>query len=108
MTHPWCMRRPAATSGMADAAECMEEGLGTAFSSSSFKDERERKEPKILEGRLSFCPRVMSFERPDLDLPLPPGLTATGRLDIGDSLSLQEVGRRFLSVAGALSGGGSS
>ena len=101
------MTMPAATSGIAGLNELSDEGLEADLVSSSFsscRDDRERREPNRLEGRLPLFIDT-SLSRPcfelDLDMPGSVGLGA------GDSAWPIEVGRRFLRVAGAVSGGSS-
>lgn len=101
------MTMPAATSGIAGPTELRDEGLEAVLVSSSFsscRDDRERKEPNKLEGRVPLFIDT-SLSRPcfefDLDMPASIGLEA------GDSGWPIELGRRFLRVAGALSGGSS-
>ncbi len=82
------------------------------ISSSSFRDDRERMEPNRLEGRPSFCEArdrslMISRESRRLESVLSIlGLVGLERVVGGPSLE-NEVGRRFLSVIGALSGGSS-
>lgn len=83
--------------------------LSGDISSSSFRDDRERMEPNRLDGRPSFCePRGRSLiirrERLRLEFALSTlGLVGL-ELYVGDPSFEKEVGRRFFSVVGALSG----
>ena len=98
---------PAATSGIAGLKELSDEGLEADLVSSSFsscRDDRERREPKRLEGRLPLFIDT-SLSRPCFELVLDMG--GSVGLEAGDSAWLIEVGRRFLKVAGAVSGGSS-
>lgn len=82
------------------------------ISSSSFRDDRERMEPNRLDGRPSFCEArgrslVISRESRRLESVLSILGLVGPELDVGDPSLEKEVGRRFLSVVGALSGGSS-
>ena len=101
------MTMPAAMSGIAGRKELRDDGLEMDLVSSSFsscRDERERREPNRLEGRVPLFIET-SLSKPCFEFDL--DMAGSVGFEEGESGLPIEVGRRLLRVAEAESDGSS-